>query len=115
MKILLVDDQRSARRVLHNLLAELSGIEVIEASTLEEAKERVESQNPDAMLVDIRLSPEPTNRGGLALLKWLRETGRSTPAVMVTASTELAEIREAMRQGAQIRAEDDLAEMCCPS
>lgn len=101
MKILLVDDQRSARRVLHNLLAELSGIEVIEASSLEEAKERVESQNPDAMLVDIRLSPEPTNRGGLSLLKWLRETGRSTPAVMVTASTELAEIREAMRQGAQ--------------
>jgi DNA-binding NtrC family response regulator len=101
VKILLVDDQRSARRVLHNLLAELSGVEVIEASTLEEAKERIESQNPDAMLVDIRLSPEPTNRGGLALLKWLRETGRSTPAVMVTASTELAEIREAMRQGAQ--------------
>jgi DNA-binding NtrC family response regulator len=101
VKILLVDDQRSARRVLHNLLAELSGVEVIEASTLEEAKERVESQNPDAMLVDIRLSPEPTNRGGLALLKWLRESGRSTPAVMVTASTELAEIREAMRQGAQ--------------
>jgi DNA-binding NtrC family response regulator len=76
-------------------------VEIIEAGSLEEAKERVESQNPDAALVDIRLSNDPTDRGGLSFLKWLRESGRSTPAVMVTASTELAEIREAMRQGAQ--------------
>jgi DNA-binding NtrC family response regulator len=101
VKILLVDDQRSARRVLRHLLSELRDTEVIEAGSLEEAKERVESQSPDAALVDIRLSGDPTDRGGLAFLKWLRESGRSTPAVMVTASTELAEIREAMRQGAQ--------------
>ena len=101
MKILVIDDQRSARRVLRHLLSEMPDVEVLEAGSLEEAKERVESQNPDAMLVDIRLSQEPTNRGGLEFLRWLRESGRSTPAVMVTASTELAEIREAMRQGAQ--------------
>jgi two-component system response regulator HydG len=101
MKILVIDDQRSARRVLRHLLAELPDVEVLEAGSLEEAKERVETQNPDALLVDIRLSQEPTNRGGLDFLRWLRESGRSTPAVMVTASTELAEIREAMRQGAQ--------------
>jgi DNA-binding NtrC family response regulator len=101
LKILVVDDQRSARRVLRHLLAELRDLEVIEAGSVDEAKERVESQNPDAALVDIRLSPDPTDRGGLTFLKWLRESGRSTPAVMVTASTELAEIREAMRQGAQ--------------
>jgi DNA-binding NtrC family response regulator len=53
------------------------------------------------MLVDIRLSSQPTDRGGLEFLRWVRESGRGTPAVMVTASTELAEIREAMRQGAQ--------------
>jgi DNA-binding NtrC family response regulator len=101
MKILVLDDQRSARLVLTHLLAELRGVTVVEASSLEDAKQKVESENPDAMLVDIRLSTEPTDRGGLAFLKWVRESGRSTPAVMVTASTELAEIREAMRQGAQ--------------
>jgi DNA-binding NtrC family response regulator len=101
VKILLVDDQRSARRVLRNLLSELPELEVIEACSVEEAKERIEGQSPDAALVDIRLSTEPTDRGGLALLRWLRGSGRSTPAVMVTASTELAEIREAMRLGAQ--------------
>ena len=35
------------------------------------------------------------------MLSWARASGRTTPAVMVTASTELAEIREAMRRGAQ--------------
>jgi two-component system response regulator HydG len=101
VKILVVDDQRSARRVLRNLLSELSGLEILEASSLAEAQERIETHSPDAMLVDVRLSSEPTDRGGLALLKWLRASGRATPAVMVTASTELAEIREAMRLGAQ--------------
>jgi DNA-binding NtrC family response regulator len=101
LKILLIDDQRSARRVLRHLLAELRDVEIIEAGSVEEAKERVEKDNPDAALVDIRLSTDPTDRGGLTFLRWLRESGRSTPAVMVTASTELAEIREAMRQGAQ--------------
>ena len=101
MKILIVDDQRSARRVLKQLLADQPNLDVIEAGSVEEAKERVETQSPDAMLVDIRLSNDSTNRGGLDFLRWVRESGRATPAVMVTGSTELVEIREAMRQVAQ--------------
>ncbi len=101
MKILVLDDQRSARMVLVHMLAGLRNVTVVEAGSLEDAKQKVESENPDAMLVDIRLSSEPTDRGGLEFLRWVRASGRGTPAVMVTASTELAEIREAMRQGAQ--------------
>jgi DNA-binding NtrC family response regulator len=116
MKILVVDDQRSARKVLKHLLAGMGDVDVLEASTVEEARERVESQTPDVLLVDIRLSPEPTNRGGLDFLTWVRESGRTTPAVMVTASTELAEIREAMRQGAQdyVLKDELCAEMLLP-
>jgi two-component system response regulator HydG len=101
VKLLIVDDQRSARRVLKQLLADQPNLELVEAGSVEEAKERVETHSPDAMLVDIRLSNDPTNRGGLDFLRWVRESGRATPAVMVTGSTELVEIREAMRQGAQ--------------
>jgi DNA-binding NtrC family response regulator len=101
MKILVLDDQRSARMVLVHMLAQLRNVTIVEAGSLEDAKQKVESENPDAMLVDIRLSSQPTDRGGLEFLRWVRESGRGTPAVMVTASTELAEIREAMRQGAQ--------------
>jgi hypothetical protein len=41
-----------------------------------------------------------TDRGGLDLLRWLGQKGLAIPAVVVTGSTELHEIREAMRLGA---------------
>jgi DNA-binding NtrC family response regulator len=101
VKILIIDDQRSARRVLRQILADVAYAELAEADSLESAKAAVEAGDVDLMLVDVRLSENSTDRGGLDLLSWVRSTGRSTPAVMVTASTELAEIREAMRRGAQ--------------
>jgi DNA-binding NtrC family response regulator len=101
MKILVIDDQRSARRVICLMLGDLEELELVEAGSLAEAQSAVEQTNFDLLLVDIRLSDSPTDRGGLDFLRWLRSGGRSTPAVMVTGSTELAEIREAMRLGAQ--------------
>jgi DNA-binding NtrC family response regulator len=101
MKILIVDDQRSARRVLKQMLSELADVDVLEADSLAAARAALEATPPDLMLVDVRLSDDPRDRGGLELLSWTRATGRSVPAVMVTASTELAEVRQAMREGAQ--------------
>ena len=101
MKILIIDDQRSARRVLRQMLSTLSYAEVFEVDSVASAKAVIESSGIDLMLVDVRLSESSTDRGGLDLLSWVRSTGRTTPAVMVTSSTELAEIREAMRRGAQ--------------
>ncbi len=101
MKFLLLDDQRSARLVLKHLLEDRPDIQLVEASSVEEARVRVETQDIDAMLLDIRLSDAPADRGGLEFLRWVRSTGRSMPAVMVTGVTDLHEIREAMRNGAQ--------------
>jgi DNA-binding NtrC family response regulator len=101
MKILIVDDQRSARRVLRTMLATLDDVEVIEAGGVEEALGLVHKGPPDLLLLDIRLSPDARDRGGLDLLRKLRSTGSSIPAIMVTSLVELSEIREAMRNGAQ--------------
>jgi DNA-binding NtrC family response regulator len=101
MKILIVDDQRSARRVLRTMLATLEDVEVIEAGGVEEALGLVHKGPPDLFLLDIRLSPDARDRGGLDLLRRLRSTGSSVPAIMVTSLVELSEIREAMRNGAQ--------------
>jgi DNA-binding NtrC family response regulator len=101
VKILIVDDQRSARRVLRQLLAELEGAELLEADSVASARSMVESASPDLLLLDVRLTDSPADRGGLEILSWVRGSGRSTPAVMVTSSTESAGIREAMRLGAQ--------------
>ena len=93
MNILIVDDQRSARLVLKRMLRRLDGIEVFEAATLDDAKAQVVQVPLDLLLVDVRLHEGRPDQGGLDFLAWLRETGRSTPAVMVTASSELAAIR----------------------
>jgi DNA-binding NtrC family response regulator len=101
MKILIVDDQRSARRVLREMLSPLEDDEVLEAGSVSEALAVVERSPPDLMLLDIRLSADARDRGGLDLLRRLRASGASVPAVMVTSLVELGEIREAMRCGAQ--------------
>jgi len=116
MRFLLLDDQRSARVVLKRLLEDRPDIEVIEAASADEARLRVETQDIDAMLLDIRLSDAPADRGGLDFLRWVRGTGRTMPAVMVTGVSELHEIREAMRHGAQdyVLKDELCAEMILP-
>jgi DNA-binding NtrC family response regulator len=101
MKILIVDDQRSARKVLRTMLTTLEDVEVLEAGSVEEAFTLIQKAPLDLLLLDIRLSPDARDRGGLDLLRKLRATGSSVPAVMVTSLVELSEIREAMRNGAQ--------------
>jgi len=101
MKILIVDDQRSARRVLRTMLATLEDVDVIEAGSVEEALGLVQKGQPDLLLLDIRLSQDARDRGGLDLLRKLRSIGSTVPAIMVTSIVELSEIREAMRNGAQ--------------
>jgi DNA-binding NtrC family response regulator len=116
VKFLLLDDQRAARTVLKRLLEDRPDIEVVEACSADEARLRVETQDIDAMLLDIRLSDAPNDRGGLDFLRWARSTGRVMPAVMVTGVSELAEIREAMRHGAQdyVLKDELCAEMILP-
>ena len=101
MKILIVDDQRSGRRVLKQMLAALPDVEILEAAGQDEAIAAVERSAPDLLLLDIRLSDDLRDRGGLEILRRVRASGRQTPAVMVTSMSELAEVREAMRLGAQ--------------
>jgi DNA-binding NtrC family response regulator len=99
MKILIVDDQRSARRILLGLLQELEGVEVVEASSLVEARRVLEQQAVEVALIDIRLGADSRNRDGLTLVRELRQKTSTVP-IVVTASNEMAEIRAAMRLGA---------------
>ncbi|MBI5538310.1 MAG: sigma-54-dependent Fis family transcriptional regulator [Deltaproteobacteria bacterium] len=101
MKVLIVDDQRSARRVLQRMLAEMPGLVVEEAASAEEALKACEGLRPDLVLLDIRLADDPRDRAGLDVLRRLRASGNGVPVVMVTSLTEVTEIREAMRCGAQ--------------
>src|SRR5689334_11895902 len=100
MRILIVDDQRSARKVLRQMLASLPELELTEAASVDEAMGHVERIGFDLLLLDIRLSEDTRDRGGLDVLRKVRNAGLTTPVVMVTSMSEVAEVREAMRLGA---------------
>ena len=56
MKAVVIDDSRLARNELKRLLKELDIVEVVaEASDAEEAKEKVESEKPDLIFLDIQM------------------------------------------------------------
>jgi len=111
MKVLIVDDQSSARRVLASLIGKLPDMEILEASSLAEARRIIASEPLDVALIDLRLSPDDArNRDGLVLVEEIRAQTAALP-IIVTAAQEMAEIRMAMRVGAyDYILKDDLCE-----
>jgi len=100
MRILFVDDDATVRKTVRRLLAPLPDLELYDAATYEEAIGVAGAEAFDLFLVDIRLSERPLQREGLALVRELRKRGVTTQCVMVTSSSQLDDLREAMRAGA---------------
>ena len=84
-KILVVDDEKSVRMVLGNLLKN-EGYEVIEAENGKEALELVQKENPHVILMDIRMPV----MGGLDAVKTLKgdEKTKRIPILVITAAGE---------------------------
>jgi DNA-binding NtrC family response regulator len=101
MRILVVDDQRGARRMLSDILLKLTDVDVVEAKSLAEANACIDAAIPDLILLDIRLSSDPEDRGGFDILRRMGKAYPYVPVVIVTASSEIDSIRQAMRLGAK--------------
>jgi DNA-binding NtrC family response regulator len=99
MKLLIVDDQASARRVLSAIVGKLDDVEIEEADSLESARRAIENRALDVALLDLRLGSDARNRDGLVLVEEIRARTAIVP-IIVTAYQEVAEIRQAMRVGA---------------
>ena len=99
MKLLIVDDQASARRVLAAIVGKLDDVEIEEADSLETARRAIENQALDVALLDLRLGTDARNRDGLVLVEEIRARTAIVP-IIVTGYSEVAEIRKAMRVGA---------------
>jgi DNA-binding NtrC family response regulator len=99
MKVLIVDDQSSARRVLSAIVGKLDDTQIHEADSLVAARRVLEEQPLDVALIDLRLSSDARNRDGLVLVEEIRARTAIVP-IIVTAYQEVAEIRMAMRVGA---------------
>ncbi|MEZ5331362.1 MAG: sigma-54 dependent transcriptional regulator [Thermoanaerobaculia bacterium] len=93
--VLLVDDEASIRDSLRMIL-EFEGYEVREARSGREALASVADDEPDAVLLDIKM-PE---MDGLEVLQALRERGHDMPVLIVTGHGDVETAVEATRRGA---------------
>jgi DNA-binding NtrC family response regulator len=98
MRVLIADDERSARQVLVHYVSLVGDVEVHEASSVDEAKGLLDRHCFDAMLVDLRLSQDDDELDGLKLVEEARS--RSILAVVVSGSHDVGAVRTAMRMGA---------------
>jgi CheY-like chemotaxis protein len=95
--VLIVDDHELDRR-LSSLDLENSGYIVSEAGDVEEALKRIERQNFDVIVLDIRMP----GTDGLTFLRNLRLVSKleDVPVIMLTASDDIEDELQAMSGGA---------------
>jgi DNA-binding NtrC family response regulator len=98
MRILIVDD---VQEYLNAMSRALRGYEVVQATTLSEAKEKLDA-SIDVVLADVRLSEnDPANRDGIRLLKWAKEEHPSVPVVVMSAYRDHDAAVDAVNLGAE--------------
>ncbi len=80
VRVLIVDDDDDARAFARWVLAE-AGADVREVASAIEALHALKEMHPDVMLSDVRMPGED----GYSLIRRMRATGITTPAIALTA------------------------------
>lgn len=95
-KILIVDDQYGIRVLLNEVLKK-DGFEIFQSANGERALELVEEENPDLMLLDIRIP----GMDGLEIMKEMKKRGTDTGVkiILMTAFGEEQMMLEAKELG----------------
>jgi DNA-binding NtrC family response regulator len=94
-KLLVVDDEPSNRKILEQVLAR-QGYSVDTANDGSEALKKVDSFQPDLVLLDYMM-PEVS---GMDVLKELRKREEDIPVIMMTAYGTVERAVESMQEGA---------------
>ena len=97
MKVLIVDDFATMRRIVRNVLKQIGFTNMIEADNGKNALKILKKENIDLILCDWNMPEMP----GIDLLKTLRSENelKSIPFVMVTAEAQKDNIIEAVKAG----------------
>src|SRR5260221_3818195 len=94
-RILVVDDEPNVR-LNYRITLDVEGYEVKEASDAKEAIQLLHDQLFDLAILELRMP----GTDGLELLRLIREEGVATPAVIITAYSDVPNAVRAMKLGA---------------
>ena len=95
MKVLVVDDFSTMRRIIKNILRQLGFENIVEADDGETAVRKLETERIDFVISDWNMP----KMSGLELLKWVRshEEFKDLPFLMVTAEAQKENVLEAVK------------------
>ena len=94
--VMVVDDAQFMRMRVAKLLSQ-NGYEVVEAEDGEVAVKTYQSENPDAVIMDITMP----RKDGLSALREIREFDCRAKVIMLTALGQQSMVLEAMKAGAK--------------
>ena len=96
LRVLVVDDERDARQLIHEILRQ-HGAEVTMVGSAAEARQAIAKAAPHAIVSDVGMAEED----GYSFIRKLRAEGSRTPAVALTAYASLEDARRALDAGFQ--------------
>lgn len=93
---MIVDDSSTLRAMLADLLTK-SGLDVVEACDGLEAKEKIQANVPDLVIMDIVMP----RMNGYELCRWIKNElkGQNLPVIMCSTKSEEFDRHWAMKQG----------------
>lgn len=94
--ILIVDDSRTSRKVLRNVLEEAGHVIVGEAVNGQEGVQQFQALKPDLVTLDITMPIVD----GIEALKMIRAFSKDVKVVMVTAAGQQSKMVECIKEGA---------------
>jgi len=106
LKILMADDEPEVLELMAKKIAQ-NGYDVIEAHDGQEAWEKIQTESPDVVLLDLNMP----KMNGFEVLKALRDhppLGKWQPVIIISARGELEDIQ----QGLSLEAEHYLVKPC---
>lgn len=98
-RVLIIDDDGSLRTAFATIV-ENAGYEVDAAETRAEALEKIRRRTYQVAMIDIMLTDDPSERGGIACVEYIARLNEGTVPIVLSATSDVRAPVEAWRKGA---------------
>jgi two-component system chemotaxis response regulator CheY len=95
MRILIVDDDPTCRKIVDLRVKAYEGVEVVESADGDDAWTQLKRNHFDGVIVDWQMP----GKNGLDIVRGIRKAGLRVPLMMVTGESEREKVVEAIQAG----------------